>query len=489
MPDRPPSPTDLVKRFDLLKKGRDNGSSNRPPATEPGLDPVESKVESWCHSYHKKRLEVYRKDRAVLTDRMKMKRPEKDADAMAEEDCQAMKSKVVTARTDLSRHREAVEEFQEKVQAVKEKHDLDETARPKMPESVARFAGTLVFLILLETLVNGFFFGDHVSRGLLGGTSIAVLISVVNVVGLGWVAGMLIRMTAHQKDLWRLSGVIGTVLVVAAAVLLNLFVAHFRDALPDDYPPVPDPVEVMTIGSPPPQANDRADSLAACLEAVEGEGEARAGREARCLLFKGQPFELDGFQSYMLMLVGLMMFGSATWKWWARQDPHPDFSQAVKDHDKAQHALDSYEGDLLEELDRDRQSAVKQQERHARLLDPLDHWDRADLAYNELCKRLEECREDAEDLEKSCRSAIASYRSANRAAPRTQPEPESWSAVWTATWRLPEAPARPNIGTRSEAKGRAEEANTVKKRRIKKLNDCYKECEIEIRDITRIEES
>ena len=475
MPNRPPAPSDLVKRFDLLKKGHENGSFNLPPATQPGLDSVESEVESWCHSYHKERLEAYRKDRDELTGRMKLERPEEDADAMAEEHCQSMKATVGTAKRYLSPRRKAVEDSREKLRAVMDKHGLDETATPRVPESVAKFAGTLGLLILIETLVNGFFFGAHMSGGLLGGTSTAVLISLINVLGLGWAAGMLVRMTAHRHDLVRLFGVLGILVVLAAAVLLNLFVAHFRDALPDDYPPAP----------------EETTSLEDCLSGVTGEGPVQAGREARCLMFKGHDiprdgfsFALDGFESYILMAIGLMMFGWAAWKWWRRQDPYPDFSQAAQDCERAKHDLDASEGDLLEELERDRKRAVEQQELHARKLDPVAHYDRASDAYDELCKRLSECREDAEYLEKSCRSAIASYRSENRAL-RTEPEPKSWGADWTANWKLPEAPIKPDIGTRTEAKIRAAEAKAVKELRIKKLNDCYKECETDIRKNAR----
>ena len=479
MPNNLPDSSGLIKRFDLLKKGRKNGSDNMPPATEPGLDPVETEVESWCHSVHKHRLEAYRKDQDELTGRMKLERPEEDADAVAEEKCQAMKNKILTAKTDLIRHREALEESRDKLRAVKEKYGLDDADTPRMPESFIKFGGTLAFLILVETLVNGIFFGANLSGGLLGGMSYAVLISLINVVALGWVVAKCVRQATHADDLGRLFGVVGLVTFVILGVLWNLAVAHYREALPSDYPPAPDSVGVVATTTATPQETE---DVAGCWR---GGDETAAEREALCL-FRSQWFTLDSFQSYMLMLIGLMMFVAAAWKWWGKQDPYPGFGQAAQDRQRAEQELDNYVGDLLEELDRDREIAVEQQERHMRLGDPVAHYDRASDAYDELGKRHVEFCEDAEYLETSCRTAIASYRSANRAAPRTKPEPESWQTDWTANWKLPEVPAKPDIASRSDAESRAGEAKAAKEGRVRKLNDCYKECETEIRGIARV---
>lgn len=481
-----PDPAFLVKKFDLLKKGRQNGSFNMPPATEPGLDPVEAEVASWCHSALQNRLEVYRKEQDTLTGRMKLERPEEDADAMAEESCQAMQNMILTAKVDLEGHRGRVEESRNKLRIIEEKYGLDGSEAPKMPESSLKFFAILAALIVGETMINGFFFGANLRGGLLGGMTYAVLFSLVNVVFLGSAAGLLIARlfgrAARMSDPQRLSGVLVLAIVVAVGVVLNLGIAHYREALPVDYPPAPDNVgNVSTLAAPTP--GSEASVAAACWR---GNDEIVAGQEAFCLL-RNQWFVLNDFQSYVLMLIGLAMFGGAAWKWWGRQDPYPGFGQAAQNCRRAEEEFDGYVGDLLEDLDRRRAKAVQRQERHVRLADPVAHYDRASEAYDQLCKHHAELCEDAGYLQESCRSAIASYRSANRAAPRTEPEPESWKAEWNANWKLPDVPAKPDIASRSDAQRRAAEAKSAKDLRIKKVNDCYKECENEVRKIARTE--
>lgn len=486
MKNQLPESAFLVKKFDLLKKGRQNGSFNMPPATEPGLDPVEADVESWCHSALQNRLDGFRKEQDTLTGRMKLERPEEDADAVAEESCQAMRNMILTAKANLEGHRGKVEEARSALRIIKEKYDLDGSEAPKMPESPFKFFTILAFLIVVETIINGVFFGANLRGGLLGGMTYAVMISLVNVLALGSVTGLLVARlfsrTARMSDPQRLSGVFVLAIVVALGALLNLGVAHYREALPVDYPPAPDPVENVADVSTPTPASE-ASVAAICWQ---GNDEIVAGREAICLLWK-QWFVLNDFQSYVLMLIGFAMYAGAAWKWHGRQDPYPGFGQAAQNCQRAEEEFDEHVGDLLEELDQRRAKAVQRQERHVRLADPVAHYDRASEAYDQLCKHHAELCEDAEYLQESCRKAIESYRSANRAAPRTEAEPESWQAEWTANWKLPEVPVKPDIASRSDAQRRAAEAKAAKDARIKKVNACYKECETEVRKIARIE--
>lgn len=476
----------LVKKFDLLRRGRQNGSLNNPPATEPGLDPAEAEVEGHCHGHLKERLDAYRREQDALLGRMKLERPEEDSDAVAEEACQAMQSMIRTAKPDLEGHRERVEECRSTIEILKEKYGLDGSEAPKMPESWLKFGGILSALIVIETMINGIFFGANLRGGLLGGMTYAAIISIVNVVALGAAGGLLAAWLfgrAPITDPQRLSGILCLLVVVALGVLLNLGVAHYREALPADYPPAPDSVEnVLAVATPTPASEGFV-----AADCWQGEDEIAAGREAICL-FWNQWFVLNDFQSYVLMLIGLAMFVGAAWKWWGKQDPYPGFGQASQDRQRAEKALNSYVGDLLEELERRRAEAVQRLERLDRLSDPVAFHDRASEAYDQLRKRHLELCEDAEYLQESCRSAIASYRSANRAAPRTEPEPASWQTEWTANWKLPEAPVEPDIGSRSDAQRRAIEAKSAKDAWIEKVNSGYKQCATEVRKIVWIQD-
>ena len=264
------------------------------------------------------------------------------------------------------------------------------------------------------------------------------------------------------------------VFVVAVAVVWNLAVAHYREALPADYPPTPEVVGEVA-----------ASADAEASECWLGPSEADADGEAICLLLSNW-FSLNGFQSYMLMLIGLLMCGSAAWKWLDMSDRYPGFGQLEKQRRETEkHLLDERQ-DLLADLDDDLQSAVTKQ--HSIFNDPADAWTRAAKAFDDLKQGHEELCDFAKDLEEECRSAIETYRSANREAPRSEPEPAFWSKPWTASWELPDAPSEGERepGDRHQAEARSEIARDERDQRLAKLRQCAEGCKVEVEQITRI---
>jgi hypothetical protein len=87
-------------------------------------------------------------------------------------------------------------------------------------------------LVLLDGMINAYFFRDVSDDGLLGGMVVAALMSGITVM-LGLVAGTLgwRLMRSHQLQWMRWSGGFVLAITVLVAVMLNVLFAHFRDAL------------------------------------------------------------------------------------------------------------------------------------------------------------------------------------------------------------------------------------------------------------------
>ena len=64
----------------------------------------------------------------------------------------------------------------------------------------------LLILVVFESLLNGVFFGTNVAGGMVAGMSYAVLISVVNVVVLGFLAAAAVRQMHHRDPRRRVAG-------------------------------------------------------------------------------------------------------------------------------------------------------------------------------------------------------------------------------------------------------------------------------------------
>lgn len=462
-------------------EGRKDGEHNIPPVTELGLGPVEADVESRYHSVHQKRLQDYREKEGFYKDRMR-EPPEDDTDGIAENNCQHMQSTVLGKTEELAAVRKEVENAHTELSEVMSKYNLDRTAKARAPDSWPKFLGILAVVLVVETVVNGVFFGTNLAGALVGGMTYAVIISVVNVVAFGSMAGFLAAWSLRHADsadsVRQLFAMAGLALVLIMGVLLNLGVAHYREALPGDYPPAP-VGNTTTLATPTPVVALN-DDVAACRM---GDDETVAGREAICL-FWSEWLELSDFESYILMLIGLTAFGFAAWKWSGRLERWPGYGDAVNRQKKAEGERKRVVDKLVNDLERIRANAVDSQEDLVRNADPVSHWKTANDAYDKVCALREQFCENAEFLQKCCRRAIASYRSTNRYY-REEPEPNSWQVEWTPNWKLPEVPARPDIGSLADARHRRDEARSAKEERIKKLRDCHKRCVNDVRKHAR----
>lgn len=91
---------------------------------------------------------------------------------------------------------------------------------------------TLGIVVGIEAFINALFFKDTGTGGILGGFALTVVVSGVNVMALGFLAGLYAAPWAFSHSSARMRGLGWAALVTAAIVAfgLNLFVSHFRDA-------------------------------------------------------------------------------------------------------------------------------------------------------------------------------------------------------------------------------------------------------------------
>ena len=429
MTDAAPDAQSLVTRFRLVERGRDRGKRNEPPSDQLELDKVETEVVSDCEERLAARRHAYRQQRRLLEERIEFA-DDNAGDAGATDACLKMRNCVDSERPELESLARSAQQAVDEVERFKTDHKLDREA--KLPDNPALSRGILVAMIVVETLVNGLFFGANMAGGLFGGTSYAVLVSLINVLVFGAIAAAALRSTRHRGQLRRLAGVLGLLLTMSAAVGWNLLVAHYREALASDYPPEPPAAAAaseLAAGDP-----------SRCWAAS---GEEAADGEAVCLLLS-QWFALNGFQSYMLLLIGLAMWGAATWKCGALTDPYPGYGAKERARRRAEEDLLDKRSEILDQLKETfDESAAAQREL---FVDPLELWKRSEQGVAQLREQHAGLRDFAEDLENACRMAIDVYRAENRAV-RTVPAPEAWGRPWRSQgWdRLPEPPEAPDV--------------------------------------------
>ena len=191
-----PSVSELVERFDLKKHGRDRGRQELPPANSPRLDAPETEVIAHCEDRFTDQLAEYNKHRTVLEERMRTSGGAGAGDADVEQACLDMREAVEEERPELE---SLAGEAQQAIGDLNQfKRDEKLTRDADYPENRRLQVGVLLGLLVVETLVNGLFFGANLRTGTFGGVSYAVLISVFNVIGLGLLAAVTYRWTKHR---------------------------------------------------------------------------------------------------------------------------------------------------------------------------------------------------------------------------------------------------------------------------------------------------
>lgn len=107
------------------------------------------------------------------------------------------------------------------------RHGLNRSASYR--ESPLLFWAILIGVLVLESFVNAFLLRRIAEQGWVGGAVLAAIISAVNII-LGIVAGLVgWRLLGHRFPPQRILGLFATIFAHGAALLWNLYAAHFRE--------------------------------------------------------------------------------------------------------------------------------------------------------------------------------------------------------------------------------------------------------------------
>ncbi len=484
-----PTPGKLAKEFNLEAKGQENGEDGYPKQDHTGLDKEESQVEQHCHELLRQRIENYHKEVDVLQQRIdegfllpvSPDATVRDQDASsaaidaAASDPDKEKARldlenvINTEGPDLKRLKSEAQNAIRELNNFKAEHLLQHT--PKVPDSSLQSWGILIGAIAVETVLNGFFFGANMAEGVVGGVFYAALISTVNVIVFGYLGALTYRQIAHRRDLRKFAGILGLVAVIVAALCFNFAVAHYRDALPPDYPP-----ETASV-----EATEAERQIAACYK---GDSDIEASQEAWCL-FTTRTYRLDGFLSYLLLLIGLAACVVGAGKLSRMTDAYPGYGKLGRNQLKTGEELGEKRREVLEKLEST--WGALREEAESAFDDPVERFKRTDDAVKKRDKLYDHLLAYATNLEESCRGAIKIYRAANQMERQErQPHPPYWDERWKAAWKLPEKPPLLRICGIDYAENLKQRERAILNNRLKAINDCYETCRGDVEAMTKL---
>jgi hypothetical protein len=271
--------------------------------------------------------------------------------------------------------------------AFKAEHGLDRPSN--RPDSLWLRWGIVALLWLIEAILNGTFLSRGLEFGLIEGVGVALAIAAINI-GSGLVAGMfLLRQKNHRKALRRIAGMMGFIVYIGAAVVLNILVAHYRDALG---------------GSDPENAASEALSS-----------------------FLRRPFVIADLNSVFLLVMGISFSLGAAVDGYHMDDPYPGYGTLCSRH---RDELENYrEGNEAEigELQATRDRALSRLEQEA------DDIETRRAQYRSVLDKRKSFRQSfafhLDHLEQAGNELLAHYRAANVRARRTV-APVHFSTKW-----------------------------------------------------------
>ncbi len=307
----------------------------------------------------------------------------------------------------------------------KGKLDADKPKR-KRSESLWILAG----MILLESVMNGLFFTMQ-DGGLIESVYTALLISILNVVFLGYIITVCWRYLNFKypkgsedskKKVWASFGLAFFCLV---ALALNLFSAHYRDAVSPDFP---------VRG-------------AECYrELVEGDGSTPGGfdeaedipsAEALCLFLNNHVI-LHGFMAYVFCLLGIFFIFLSVFKWSDIFQGKPGHKEVFIRKKKAEESWNSAFDSAEEDLN------GKHNEADEKLMRVIEKdYKKAWYLYNSIEGRYGEMVSDTDRVKEGCKYAFDIYLGAKCKGwnDDTQEPPASrWEEAWKCDWK--DIPAR-----------------------------------------------
>ncbi len=248
----------------------------------------------------------------------------------------------------------------------------------------------LIAAVVAESGLNGVFFAEGSDAGLLGGVTLAFMISAVNV-GLGSFTGFgPVRWLHHRRFARKAIGALLLLLAAVAVLVGNLFVAHYRDT----FERVGEALELSAV-------------IASLTSA---------------------PFALSRLQSWLLFLTGTFFCCLAVYKGHGFDDPYPDYGAVDRRRLKAQKALADIEAELLDNTTDVRDDCIREISSSIERLRGASAQRQQLLAAR--ARIVADFRAQEDHLAQAYTQLLAEYREANKAA-RTTPTPARFSERFT----------------------------------------------------------
>jgi hypothetical protein len=430
--------TDIFPTIDLEKlsgtlaipeRAQANGASNKPPQDAQSLDDVEQAIVGRVEEEKKTSFQVLEDQFQTFDGRLQSLDLEGQFGLIQQANASSLsdfKAEAASGVDELHGLRRDLKTAEDELVSFKARHRLDRAAKVSTPLWRTFKIVLIVFLVIVEMVMNGTFLAKGSEQGIVGGVTEAAAFAVLNIGSALIFSILCVRFLIHRSIFLKFLGLLGLVAYVAIALGVNLALAHYREVSATVFSGAG--VEVMTR-------------------------------------LKTSPLGLQELNSWLLFGVGLMFSLFAFIDGCYLTDPYPGFAGVQKRLDAARSRYIDRKLDLIDDLRTVRDDHNEKVQEIVRDLSARRKESAAIISHRQRTSAL--FNEHQNHLERTANALLTLYRNANRAA-RTEPEPSYFSKPYILERLTPILRTTDEADDR-ELAGRIQQAQAELSEQIRKI--------------------
>lgn len=380
----------LVADLELEAKGREYGVNNEPAATSSTLDKNELAIIERIEAEQKSAHATFLEHLDAYSERIRALDFEgrfAEIQQAAPEAIASLRTEAANGRNELNLMRRHLKDLEVEKLSFQKAHNLKRTAKVYSRGTTAIKIGTVLVLLLIETLLNGAFLSKGNELGFLGGTLEAAAFAFLNVLAAFGLGRLGAPELVHRNPIRKILGGISVVIFFVFLIALNLGLAHYRE------------VTAVT---------------------------ADAGQVVVLKLLK-DPFNLVDFKSWLFFALGSIFGIIAFIDGIVFDDPYPGYGLLQRRLSKAHDEYTERVRVLVEELEEIRQATSEAVALAGRDLSKRRiEFDQLLMNRSRLANLF---HQHQVHLERTCNYLLSVYRDANRRA-RSTPVPERFTSEY-----------------------------------------------------------
>ena len=374
----------VAEELDVHGRGSGDGRKGRPASDATGFTLTETEITGFFQRKAQVAASYFRNkilDLQKVAKQKSLTKYDNELKAVIPTFKAEIEAIVTTSKAHLSDARRRENELHDEYMRFRRQNKISGLAN--YPDSKILLVAVVTAILLVEAILNGYFFAKANEFGLVGGIGQALITAGINI-AIGWLFGRFLFTQINHCNRFRsyLAIIVVPLTFVAVVIFYNLFIGHFRDALAIAHDTTA--MQYTDVGK---------DVLQSVLN---------------------QPLTLHSFDSWLLVLLGIIFALVAAVDGYVFNDPYPGYGRVAKRYEDARHDYMDDKRDLMDQLaelrddELDEVDDIKNHiEAQSGLIQNVITWSK---------KSESDARGYLNDLELKCNHVLQLYRTSNTEA-------------------------------------------------------------------------